>query len=179
MPPSRWLHCQAANSLSDARQRHRPPSKSGTMDDSHLKRHQRCLRRQILPGTAQHWTERSRCKKALQRHHDRKPRLAAHKTTTDAIESVAPPQVITSNAENVANAHLSGRGVFICVGTKKLESNVGSPSRKPVFLETNSFRDNRLLVYTVRTGYGPTTTRCRRTIDLSVSVVALLSEQRR
>jgi hypothetical protein len=56
---------------------------------------------------------------------------------------------------------------------------VGSPSRKPAFLETNCFRDNRLLVYTVRTGYGPTTIRCRRTIDLSVSVVALLSEQRR
>jgi len=30
--------------------------------------------------------------------------------------------------------------------------------------------------WVVRTGYGPTTTRCRRTIDLSVSVVALLSE---
>jgi len=77
------------------------------MDDSHLKRLQRSLRRQILPGTARHWTERSRCKKALQRHHDRKPRLAAHKTTTDAIESVEPPQVITSNAVNVVNAHFS------------------------------------------------------------------------
>ena len=60
---------------------------------------------------------------------------------------------------------------------------VDSPCRKPAFLETNCFRDNRLLVYTVRTGYGPTTTRCRRTIDLSidlsVSVVAFLREQRR
>ena len=56
---------------------------------------------------------------------------------------------------------------------------VGSPSRKPAFLETNCFRENRLLVYTVRTGSGPTKARCRGTLDASVSVVGLLSEQRR
>jgi len=65
------------------------------------------------------------------------------------------------------------------VASRERPTYVGSQSRKPVFLETNCFRYNRLLVYTVRTGYSPTTTRCRRTIDLSVSVVALLSEQRR
>jgi hypothetical protein len=64
--------------------------------------------------------------------------------------------------------------IYFFVGTY-----VGSPSRKPAFLETNCFRENRLLVYTVRTGYGPTKARCRGTLDASVSVVALLSEQRR
>ena len=39
------------------------------------------------------------------RHHGRKPRLAAHKTTVNATESAAPTKVIILIAANVVNSH--------------------------------------------------------------------------
>ena len=46
-------------------------------------------------------------KKAPQRRHGRKPRLAEHETTPDTIESAAPTDVIILAAADVIDGHLS------------------------------------------------------------------------
>jgi len=105
LPSRGGTHCQAANSSLDARKRLRAPPIPYTSDDSQSKSLQWCPRCQCLLKTAWHWTWQSGSKKVPRRHHGRKPRLAAPKTTVNATESAAPTKVIILIAANVVNSH--------------------------------------------------------------------------
>jgi hypothetical protein len=102
---ARWHHSQEANSSFDARQRPRPPLKSHTADSNHSKRLQWCPRCQFLLKTAWHWTWQPGRKKAPQRRHGGKSRLAAPETTLDTIESAASTDVIILAAADAIDGH--------------------------------------------------------------------------